>query len=80
MDARVKPAHDDLNEWLSPLHVMARQHLAHSSTSLVLIDLVLRLGLLLQIFLAVLDLGQAGAEDQILDLDLAIGLLVRALR
>jgi len=39
----------------------------------------LRLGLLLQIFLAVLDGGERGAEDQILDLHLALGLLVVAL-
>ena len=39
----------------------------------------LRLGLLLQIFLAVLDGGERGAEDQILDLHLAFRLLVAAL-
>ena len=39
----------------------------------------LRLGLLLQVLLAVLDRGERGAEHQILDLHLALGLLVAAL-
>src|SRR3990170_6961580 len=39
----------------------------------------LRLGLLLQIFVAVLDRGERGAKDQVLDLHLAVGLLVAAL-
>src|SRR5437879_8303218 len=69
---RAPPHH----EALIPLHVMARQHLADLVDEAGFIDHVLGLGLLLQIFLAVLDVGQAGAEDQILDLDFPVGLLV----
>src|SRR5437868_13075533 len=29
VDARDKPGHDDVSEWLAPAHVMARQHLTH---------------------------------------------------
>src|SRR6185503_2843201 len=64
---------------LSPLHVMARQHFAHGIDELVLIDLVLRLGLLLQILFTVLDLGKSRTKDKILDLDLAVRPFVRAL-
>src|SRR6185369_8011237 len=51
--ARAPPHH----EGLIPRHVMARQHFAHGLDELVLVDLVFRLGLLLQILCAVLDLG-----------------------
>src|ERR1700675_3311595 len=39
----------------------------------------LRLGLLLQIFVAVLDGSERGTEDQVLDGDLALGALIAAL-
>src|SRR5437762_268629 len=58
---------------------MARQDLADGIDKPVLIDLVLSFGLLLQIQIAVLDVSEAGAEDQILDLDLAFRSLVRTL-
>src|SRR5258705_6381799 len=58
---------------------MAGEDLSDLVDEIGLIDHVLRLGLLLQIFLAVLDVGQASAEDQILDLDFPVGLLVAAL-
>src|SRR3954471_16082369 len=58
---------------------MARQHFAHGIDELALIDLVLGLGLLLQILFAVLDLGKPRAKDEILDLDLAVRTLIRPL-
>src|SRR5215213_3662180 len=58
---------------------MARQHFAHGLDELVLVDLVLRLGLFLQVLFAVLDLGKPRTKDQILDLDLAVCPLVRPL-
>src|SRR5690349_17500731 len=61
---------------LIPLHAVTRQHLAHRLDELVLRYRELRLGLLLQIFVAVLGLVERGAEDQILDLHLALLLLV----
>src|SRR5262245_48295290 len=36
VDARDKPGHDVRNEWLTPLHVMPRQHFAHFGDDLVL--------------------------------------------
>src|SRR5690348_2991100 len=79
VDARHKAGHDDLQEWLSPLHVMPRQNFLHGLDQHALVDLGLGLALPLQIFLAVLDLGEPRAKDQILDLHLAPRLLVRAL-
>src|SRR6478735_4593648 len=73
--ARAPPHH----EGLIPLHVMARQHFAHGIDEPGLVDLVLGLGLLLQILFAVLDLGKTGAKDEILDLDLAVCPFVRPL-
>src|SRR6185312_9284364 len=67
------------NEWLAPLHLMAGEDLAHGFDQFALIDFGLRLGPALQIFLAILDGGEPRAEDQVLDLHLAPGLLVRAL-
>jgi hypothetical protein len=61
VDARDKPGHDDLREWLAPPHVMAREDCLHSLDKSVLVGLGLRLGLPLQIFLAILDLGQPRA-------------------
>src|ERR1700710_2725417 len=58
---------------------MARQNFAHGLDQPALVDLVLGLGLLLQIFFPVLGIGEAGAEDQILDLDFAVGLFIRSL-
>ena len=58
---------------------MARQDFAHGIDELVLVDLVLRLGLLLQILFAILDLGKPRTKDQILDLDLAVRPFVRPL-
>src|SRR5438105_14266228 len=79
VDARDKPGHDAFNEWLSPLYVMALQHFAHGIDELALVDLVLCLGLFLQILFAVLDLGKPRSKDEILDLDLAIRPFVRPL-
>ena len=42
-------------------------------------DRELRVSLLLQIFLAVLGIGEGGAKDEILDLDLSTRLLVATL-
>ena len=64
---------------LLPSDVMPREQFTHSFHELFLRYRELRLGLLLQIFLAVLDGGERGAEDQVLDLDFALGLLVAAL-
>src|SRR5215216_3592044 len=58
---------------------MARQHFAHGIDEPVLVDLILRLGLFLQILFAVLDLGKPRTKDEILDLDLAIRPFVRSL-
>src|SRR6266545_7609970 len=58
---------------------MASQHLAHGIDEPVLVDLVLSLGLFLQIFFAVLDLGKPRTKDEILDLDLAVRPFVRTL-
>ncbi len=56
-----------------PLHVIACEDLAHRVDQLAFLDGELRLGLLLQVIVAVLaqpcDLG---AEDEVLDLDLAL--------
>src|SRR5215203_7282219 len=58
-----------------------RQHLADGVDQLVLRDGELRLGLLLQIGLAVVlgDCGELGTDLEVLDLDLAFGLLARSL-
>src|SRR4051812_10007034 len=58
---------------------MAREHFAHGIDELALVDLVLGLGLLLQILFAVLDLGKPRAKDEVLDLDLAVRPFVRPL-
>src|SRR5690242_15933994 len=63
----------------SPFHLMPGQDLAHLGDEFGLADFGLRLGLPLQIFLAILDLGEPGAKDQILDLYLAARLFVGAL-
>src|SRR3984957_19981516 len=58
---------------------MPRQHFSHLVDESGLIDFKLRFGLLFQIFLAIADVGQACAEDQILDLDFTLSPLVRPL-
>src|SRR5580658_2888540 len=59
---------------------MSRQHLAHGLDQLALRHSELRLGLLLQIVVAVLaQSGDLGTEHEVLDLHLALGLLVRTL-
>ena len=59
---------------------MAGQHLADGLYQLVLGDRELRLGLFLQMLLAAFfQLRQLGADDQVLDRDLAFGFLVGAL-
>ena len=57
-----------------------REHLAHRFDQLGLRHRALRLGLFLQMLLAAFfQLGQLGADDQVLDRDLALGLFVGAL-
>src|SRR5438132_10090784 len=77
MDTRVKPAYDEFSN--SPLHVMARQHFAHTSD-----DLAFGAGKLRRPRLAPFLVGgdrsrRPGALDQILDLHLAARLFVRTL-
>src|SRR5579872_4035561 len=62
-----------------PRHGMPCQYFAHGGHEIVFIDLRLRLGLFLQIFVTVLGRGETGAEDEILDLNLALRLFVRPL-
>ena len=52
---------------------------AHGLDHCRFLDDELRLGLLLQVFVAVLGRGQCCAQDQVLDLDFAARLLVAAL-
>src|SRR4051794_39908844 len=75
-DGASAPPH---HEVLIPLHVMAGEGLLFLIDQVAPVDDVLGLGLFFQIFLAIPDLGQAGTQDQILDLDFPVGLLVRAL-
>ena len=59
---------------------MARQHLAHRFDEFFLGHAALRLGLLLQMLVAALfELGELGADGEILDGDFALGLFVGAL-
>src|SRR5580698_7901592 len=58
---------------------MARENLPHFSDKVRFVDLVLRRGLPLEIFLAIPNLGQASAKDQVLDLDFAVSFFVRTL-
>jgi hypothetical protein len=65
---------------LSPLHPVARQHLAHRLDQLLLRHRELGLRLLLEIIVALLgEPGELGADDQVLDLHLALLFLVAAL-
>ena len=54
-------------------------NLRTSSTSSLFLDRELRLGLLLEVFVAVLDVARRRAGDQVLDLHFALGLFVGAL-
>src|SRR5215475_4322425 len=64
---------------LAPLHVMACENFADGLNELVLVDQHLRVSLLLEVLAAILDRGQSCTENEILDLNLAAGLLVGAL-
>src|SRR5689334_14479310 len=64
---------------IGPDLFVAREQFAYSLDQRVFLDRKLRLGLFLQIFLAVLDLAERGTESQILDLNLAARLLITAL-
>src|SRR6202011_2673818 len=65
---------------LGPLDGVAREHLADGVDEITLSDRELRLRLLLQVVVAILaQPGDLRAEDEILDLNLALGLLVAAL-
>src|SRR4051794_30991165 len=69
--ARDKPGHDNVSEWLSPAHVMARQHLAHFGDEIGFVARELG-GAALAPFLVGGDRsGGLCALDQILDLHLA---------
>src|SRR5579883_2317282 len=79
VDARDKPAHDAVREWLSPLHVMAREYFAYLGDHLVLLAGELR-GPGLAPFLIGGDRSRGlRALDQVLDLHIAARLFVRAL-
>src|SRR5262245_36594985 len=60
-DASDQPGQRSFNEWLSPLHVMPCQYFLHGLDQRDFVNLGLGFALPLQIFLAVLDLGQPGA-------------------
>src|SRR5690242_6691549 len=68
VDIGHKAGHDVSREWLVPSDGMASENLPHGIDELRSIDLVLRLGMPLEIFLAILDFGETAAKDQILDL------------
>src|SRR6266702_4561390 len=79
VDARDKPGHDVLPEWLSPRYVMARQDLAHFCDELGFAARELRRAARAP-FLVGGDRGSSfGAFDQILDLHLATRFFIRAL-
>ena len=58
---------------------MPREQLANFLDQTLFIDQELRFRLLLEVFIAVLDVAEPGTEDQVLDLNLLGGLLVAAL-
>src|SRR5436190_21186586 len=58
---------------------VTREDAAHGLDEVGFGDGELRLGLLLQIFVAILDRGERGTQDQVLDGDFAFGLLVATL-
>src|SRR5712692_750936 len=65
---------------LPPLHLMPRQNFAHRVDELVLGHGELRLGLLLQVVVAVLAQPRdLGAENEVLDLDFTLGFFIAAL-
>src|SRR3954451_2201926 len=79
VDARDKPGHGGVSEWLAPAHVMARQHLAHFGDEVGLAARELRWAALAP-FLVGSDRGRRlRALDQILDLHLATRFFIRAL-
>src|SRR5437588_6153227 len=71
VDARHKAGHDAANEWLSPLHVMARQNFAHFGDDLAFAAGKLRRTGLAPFLVGGDRRGCLGALDQILDLHLA---------
>src|SRR5882757_8787647 len=79
VDARDKPGHDGLSEWLPPLHVMARQHFAHFGDDLIFAAGKLRRAGLAPFLVGGDRGGGLRALDQILDLDFTARLFVRAL-
>src|SRR5437763_4606320 len=66
-------------EKLLPLHAMLRQQLTDFFDELIFFDTILCSRLRCLVLLAVLDRRDGGAEDQVLDLHFAFGLLVAAL-
>src|SRR5262249_51994460 len=65
---------------LVPPHLVPCQNLAHGVDELVLGDRELRVGLFLQVVLAVLaQAGDLGGEDEVLDLDFTLGFFVSSL-
>src|SRR3954451_14936350 len=64
---------------LTPPYSVAREHAAYAVEQVILRHRELGFGLLCLVFLAILDRRDRGAEDQVLDLHLALGLLVAAL-
>src|SRR5262245_48026574 len=71
--------HDVMDEWLTPLHVMPDKNFPYRIDQLARIDLGLRLGLPLQVFVTILGVGKTGAENEVLDQDLALRPFVRTL-
>src|SRR3954452_16807325 len=64
---------------LHPSHVMPREEFTHGFHQFALRNFVLGFGLLFQILLTVLGLRKRSAENEILDLNLALCSFVRAL-
>src|SRR6478736_7221263 len=79
VDAWDKPGRDGLPEWLSPLYVMAAQDFAHLGDEVGFAARELRRAALAPLLVGGDRGGGLGAFDQILDLQLAARLFIRAL-